>query len=602
VLEACCPVLVLTGWSLLVGGLPKYSPRAFARGCGGRPAQALLARLGQKLQQCRWRGSSCGMDNIPWEPLFGKSLIDVLEEQSQRYRSEPLVIVDGEPLSYSDLCERSRFASKGFASIAGVRKGTPVGIFMGTSVDWVVSWFALMRIGALVVPLNTALRGSFLSHQLHQAGVEVLLVDEPRLGVLSEQLGALSALRLLVIRSTALDNPDSGLSAFESKGKQSIELSSVLGPLGDISGSRASGRPQWWEVAGAFSTSGTTGPSKAVLVSHEYLLAAAKAMVDVWQLQPGERVFGPLPLFHFSGVLTVLGPLVAGGTGVLESSFSPSRSWERVRKYNAVGILLAGPMAQMLWNLPEDPSESELPIRFLSAAPIAKSLFHRIEERYQCKVVTVYGMTEAFPMTVSGMLDAGVPGASGHATEWFEVAIMDEHDCQVAPGVPGEIVCRPRRPGVMFNGYLARPDATVEATSNLWFHTGDIGYLDEYGNLFYLDRKKDAIRRRGENISSFELEQAVLEHPLVAEAAAFGVPSELGEDEVAVAVVPKAGSAPLEPESLVEFLLARVPRFAVPRYIEVRDSLPKNAVGRVLKDELRSGDAVSRSWDREAGH
>jgi crotonobetaine/carnitine-CoA ligase len=572
------------------------------------------------------------MDNVTWEPLFGKSLIDVLEEQSERHGSDPLVIVDGEPLGYVDLCERSRIASEQFASTAAVARGTTVGIFMSTSVDWLVSWFALMRLGALVVPLNTALRSSFLRHQLHQAQVEVLLVEESLVETLVEILDELSTLRTLVVRGSLSD-----MSAFESRGKQVIDLGVVMAPAPGFSGDQALGTrspqtlrqpdsnsprisgqsssdslgadwheqrdeaPQWWELAGAFSTSGTTGPSKAVLVSHEYLLAAAKAMVDVWQLEPGERIFGPLPLFHFSGVLTVLGPLVAGATGVLESSFSPTHTWEKVRQNNAVGILLAGPMAQMLWNLPEDPSDSELPIRFLSAAPIPKSLFHQIEQRYRCKVVTVYGMTEAFPMTVAGMRDPGVPGASGHATEWFEVAIMDEHDCAMPPGVPGEIVCRAKRPSVMFNGYLARPDATVNATGNLWFHTGDVGYLDAAGNLFYLDRKKDAIRRRGENISSFELEQAVLEHPEVAEVAAFGVPSELGEDEVAIALVLKPNMGSFTPEALVEFLTPKVPRFAMPRYIEIRDSLPKNAVGRVLKDELRAGDVAGRSWAQGPG-
>jgi len=594
------------------------------------------------LQVRRWHGSCFDMDNVTWEPLFGKSLIDVLEEQSERYGSDPLVVVDGEPLGYADLCKRSRLASEQFASLPGVAKGTPVAIFMGTSVDWLVSWFALMRLGALVVPLNTALRGRFLLHQLGQAQVEVLLVEESLVATLREILGELSALRTLVVRGSLSD-----MSAFESRGQQVIALDVVVAPGTAFSGDQALGTrgattsgqlgadspttsgqlgadspttsgqlgadsqgedlqqqrdgvPQWWEVAGAFSTSGTTGPSKAVLVSHEYLLAAAKAMVDVWQLQPGERIFGPLPLFHFSGVLTVLGPLVAGATGVLESSFSPAHTWEKVRQNNAIGILLAGPMAQMLWNLPEDPSDSELPIRFLSAAPIPKSLFHQIEQRYRCKVVTVYGMTEAFPMTVAGMRDPGVPGASGRATDWFEVAIMDEHDCAMPPGVPGEIVCRPKRPSVMFNGYLARPDATVDATGNLWFHTGDVGYLDPVGNLFYLDRKKDAIRRRGENISSFELEQAVLEHPAVAEVAAFGVPSELGEDDVAIALVLKANVESFTPEALVEFLAPRVPRFAMPRYIEVRGSLPKNAVGRVLKDELRAGDVAGRSWARDS--
>jgi crotonobetaine/carnitine-CoA ligase len=252
----------------------------------------------------------------------------------------------------------------------------------------------------------------------------------------------------------------------------------------------------------------------------------------------------------------------------------------------------------MLWNLPPDERDAELPLRFLSAAPVPKELYHEIARRYGCRIVTCYGLSESFPLTVAGIDDENPPGASGRPNPDFEVAIFDDDDHEVPPGTVGQIVCRPRRPHVMFEGYDGRPTETVAQLGRLWFHTGDLGRLDAEGWLWYADRKKDAMRRRGENISSFEVEQALLRHPEVAEVAAVGVPSELGEDDVMVFVVPHEG-AWLEIEPFMDFCCERLPYFAVPRYVECRASLPKNAVGRILKHELRAEGVSGQTWDRE---
>jgi len=217
-------------------------------------------------------------------------------------------------------------------------------------------------------------------------------------------------------------------------------------------------------------------------------------------------------------------------------------------------------------------------------------------------VVTCYGLSEAFPLAYAGVGDDNPPGASGRPNPDFDVAIFDEEDREVPPGAVGEIVCRPRRRHVMFEGYDAREAETLGQLRNLWFHTGDLGRIDEDGNLSYADRKKDAMRRRGENISSFEVEQALLRHPSVAEVAAIGVPSELGEDDVMVCLVLRPG-AEFDIAPFMDFCCERLPYFAVPRYVEVLDELPKNAVGRVLKHELRARGTGASTWDRdEAGY
>jgi len=359
------------------------------------------------------------------------------------------------------------------------------------------------------------------------------------------------------------------------------------------------GQVAWDDVCALFYTSGTTGPSKGAALTQHYLVSAGRAVADAWDLQPHETVYGAVPLFHFSGMLgAVLSALVTGSTAVLDRWFSVSTAWDQVRRYNAVGFVGVGPMVMMLWGLPPDPADADLPIRFISAAPIPTDLWPQIEQRYDCKVVTMYGMTEAFPITVLGVRDDCAPGSAGLPTSSFELRLVDDDEHDVASGAVGEIVVRPRLPHVMFEGYHGRPEATLAQLRNLWFHTGDLARRDDAGNLWFVDRKKDAVRRRGENISSFEVEAVITAHPQVEAAAMVGVPSPLGEQDVKVFVV--RSDPALTEEALLDHAAERMPYFAVPRYVEFVDDLPRNATGRVLKYQLRDQPNTDATWDREA--
>lgn len=517
----------------------------------------------------------------------------VLDAQAAERPEQPLLFVDDRPLTYADL-QRGSVAAANVLADLGVTCGDRVALFMGTSAEWVTLWFGISRLGAAAVPVNTAFRGEFLARQLADAGPAVVAVDAALEDRVAGVAGEVPSLRTLLVC------PDgSGASSASASGPLNRVSTDLVGTAdGRALGPGVGAGSAWNRPAAIFYTSGTTGPSKGALASHHYLLSAAATMVDLWRLEPGEVVYAPLPLFHLSAVGSVLGPMLAGGTGVLERAFSVHATWDQVRRYGAAGIALAGAMVTMLWNLPPDERDAELPLRFLSAAPVPKELYGPIQERWGCRIVTCYGLSEAFPLTVSGVGDDNPAGASGRVNPDFEVAVVDGDDRAVAPGGTGEIVCRPRRPHVMFEGYDGRAPETLAQLGNLWFHTGDLGRFDERGNLHYVDRKKDAMRRRGENISSFELEQALLRHPDVEEVAAIAVPSELGEDDVMVCVVTKAGSA-LDMEAFMDFCCERLPYFAVPRYVEVTDALPKNAVGRVLKHELRGRGVPASAWDRE---
>jgi len=255
----------------------------------------------------------------------------------------------------------------------------------------------------------------------------------------------------------------------------------------------------------------------------------------------------------------------------------------------------------MLCTLPPDPRDTEVPLRLPSAPPISADLYRDIERRYGCRTVTMYGMTEAFPIAYKAVSEEGVPGTSGRVNPAFDVRIVDSHANPVPPGMVGEIVCRARTTHAMSEGYVSSaPGSGLQVERHPeWFHTGDLGRLDSDQNLTYVDRVKDSLRRRGENVSSVEVETTVMRHPAVLEAAAVGIPSELGEDDILV-VVTLRPDATVDFADLLDFCSERMPYFCVPRYLEVLDEIPKNVIGRVRKDVLRSRGLGASAWDREA--
>lgn len=516
----------------------------------------------------------------------------VLDVQAAERPDQTALHVADIPLTYGQLARRSVSAANASSEL-GVGPGDRVAILMATSPEWVVLWFGLSRCGAVTVPINTAYKGEFLAHQLRDSGATMVAVDDTLLGHVVDIAADVPSLRTVLVRETG----DSQGGAWPTGGTGRLAFESIAClDAGDAGYFESAAR--WNQPGAIFYTSGTTGPSKGALATQHYLLSAAQTMVDCWALQPEETVYAPLPLFHLSAVGSVLGPLLAGGTGVIDRAFSVQGTWDQVRRHRAVGVLGAGAMVNMLWSLPVDQRDHDLPIRFLSAAPVAKDLYHAVQARWGCRIVTCYGLSEAFPLTIAGVDDDNPPGASGRVNPDFEVMLVDDDDGEVPVGTVGEIVCRPRRPHVMFEGYDGHHRQTVEQERNLWFHTGDLARFDHEGNLYYADRTKDAMRRRGENISSFEIEQALAGYEAVAEVAAVGVPSELGEDEVMVYVVAKPG-CDLAVVPFMDFCCEQLPYFAVPRYVDVCAELPKNAVGRVLKHELRARGVRDSAWDRE---
>jgi crotonobetaine/carnitine-CoA ligase len=524
----------------------------------------------------------------------GLTFAGLLDARARESGDKVFVRFDDTPITFADMRRRVTATANGLLDV-GIGPGDTVAMFTGNCPEWVDVWLAAPEIGAVSTPVNALFRGDFLAHQLRDAGASLIVVDALFMPLLAEVLTELPSLRTVVVRGGAGDASEAAGGAFANV--RVVPASALAGNDDKIAG----GRPLAWnEPACLFYTSGTTGPSKGAVLTQHYLLTSASTFVDAYGFTPDDVIYGAVPLFHFSGSLGVVLPaLVVGLSSVLDGAFSVSACWDRVRTVGATVFVGVGPMVVMLWSLPPDPSDAELPLRLMVAAPIPAELHAPVEERYGLTIVAGYGMTEVFPLALHRADQPVVPGSAGLPNPNFEVRLLDDDDAEVPIGSVGEIACRPRVTHAMFEGYHGRPEATVEQFRNLWFHTGDLGRFDEDGVLFFVDRKKDAIRRRGENISSFEVERSVLQHPAVAECAAHAVPSPLGEDDVKVCVVLAPG-ATLTYEELMDHCLHRLPKFAAPRYLEFVEALPKNAVGRVQKMRLREAPLSEATWDRDA--
>ena len=525
-----------------------------------------------------------------WGSSPGRTFSEILRAQAERVPDKTCFVFDDVPVTFGDLERRVVSVANQLVAL-GVEAGDSVALFTETCPEWVDVWLAAARIGAITVPVNTAFKGDFLAHQLRDSKTKLVLVDHGLGGRIVDIAAELPDLGTVVVR-----DPDGGRD-LDVPGITSVSTKLLYeGDAGQVTGGR---ELAWNEPACLLYTSGTTGPSKGVIVTQQYLLVGSQTLIDAFGYREDDVFYGAVPLFHNSGIYgLVLPTLMLGSTSVLDKGFHPTRCWERIRSYQATVFAAVGPMLMMLWTQPPDPADADVPVRLLLAAPIPAELHFPIEQRYGCKLVTIYGMTEAVPLTLQGAFEPGVPGSGGRANPNYDVRIFADDDTELPAGEIGEIVCRPLAPYVISGGYFNQPEAMAEQCSNLWFHTGDLGKLDEAGNLFFVDRKKDAIRRRGENISSFEVERTVMSHPAVAECAAHAVPSELGEDDVKVCLVLKP-DAEVTPEALLDHCVERMPYFAVPRFVEFVEALPKNAVGRVQKFQLRARGVTARTWDRD---
>ena len=460
---------------------------------------------------------------------------------------------------------------------------------LASGADFVVTWFAASRLGAVQVPVNTAYRGMLLEHVVATSGARVAVVGDEHRAHFDLDRAPYDALRHLVLQE--------GSGTTDGLGGRVLPLAALerhgAVPLADV-------HPT--DPAAILFSSGTTGPSKGILLSHHYFWFHADRSARRGEVRPDERYYTCLPLFHANAqVLSVTAALVTGTTVVLDARFTASGFWDRMRQSGATRFNYIGGMIPILMKQPVSDQDREHAVRHGIGAAAPADQLEAFERRFGVTLVENYGQTENC-VALANALDDRRVGSVGKPICGFDVDVVDDDDLPVGPDVVGELVFRPQSPHVMMSGYHGMPDAMVGATRNLWFHTGDYVRRDVDGFYYFVDRKKDAIRRRGENISAYEVELVVDSHPGVLESAAIAVPSEVGEDEVMVVLVPRPG-AQVDPLDLVRYCEDRMPYFAVPRFVDVRAELPKTPTHRVEKYRLREDGVTPTTWDREtSGH
>ncbi len=520
----------------------------------------------------------------------------VLDEQAARRPDAPWIeCVDGETLSFGQAGIDMRRAAGWFAA-QGIGRGDHVALMMFNGTDFIRAWLGLLSLGAVAVLLNTELRGGFLRHQLVDSGATLAVIDATLADAVTEVLPEVPSLRRVAVTTVA--SPSSAAAdAARAAGARWF----------DWAGWRrapelACSPPLAQDIASIMYTSGTSGPAKGVLMPHAHCTLYGVGAIRACALGADDRYYIVLPLFHANGLLMQLAAtLLAGIPAILRTRFSASAWLADIREHRATVTNCLGALSAFVVAQPPTARDREHGLRVLLNAPNAAAHETVFRERFGVpEVISGFGMTEV-NIPIWGRVGRSAPGAAGWVHEdHFEVIIAHpDSDRELPRGEVGEILVRPRVPFGFMAGYHQLPDRTVEAWRNLWFHTGDAGTMGPDGLVTFVDRIKDCIRRRGENISATEVERLLEALPGVGEIAAYAVPSDLvgGEDELMLAIVAAPGTTPSLPD-IAQAADALLPRFARPRYLQLLEALPKTATGKVQRAMLRKR-GVGDAWDRD---
>ncbi|HWS73632.1 MAG TPA: AMP-binding protein [Quisquiliibacterium sp.] len=489
---------------------------------------------------------------------------------------------DGEEWTYRELREKVLQTALGLQRL-GVEQGDHVLVWLPNSRENLRVYFAISYLGAVYVPINTAYKGSLLAHVVELSDAKLAVVHSD----LAERFDGVPLARLeaAVVVGDRRECP----------GLKTLFFTDALLPEGGTL--RALRRPiEPWDPQSIIFTSGTTGPSKGVLSS--YLHCYTGSSHESWYcVTPEDRFMVNMPMFHVGGTVVIVAMFARGGSVTFIERFDTDSFLDTVRATQTTAVFLLGVMASFLEKSTPRPDDAGTPLRLAFMVPLAGDI-GAFSRRFGCDVYTIFNMTEISTPVISEA-NPLVRGTCGKMRAGVDVRLVDENDCEVAIGEIGEMMIRTDRPWAMNSGYYKNPEATARAWRNGWFHTGDAFRKDADGYFHFVDRMKDAIRRRGENISSFEVEAEVAAHPDVREAAAVGVASEFAEEDVLVVVAPVDGRS-IDPAALLEFLRGRMAHFMVPRYIRILPELPKTPTSKVLKHELRAQGVTPDTWDREA--
>ena len=515
-------------------------------------------------------------------PPSDRILSTILTRQAERYGERILLIAGETRWSFAQTAAVAAASAQALVD-AGIKPGDRVALMCSNRSEFLQVYLGCAWLGAIAVPINTALRGFQLSH-IFRNSRPALLVVEAQFVVAIESVEA------------GVELPPRTWIIGAAEGAIDARLSAL--PLPALGAAAPAGAVRPGDTVAILYTSGTTGPAKGVCCPQAQLFWWGIYSARALGVREGDVLFTTLPLFHTNALNAFYQALLNGCTYVLEPKFSASGFWASAQRHNATVGYLLGAMASMLLAQPKTAHDSTHRLRVALGGGVPPQIHGPFLERFGVPLVDGYGSTET-NFVFAGAIPSDRPGTMGYLADGVEARIVDADDSELPDGQAGELVLRAREPFAFATGYFGMPEKTVEAWRNLWFHSGDRVVRDPDGHYRFIDRMKDSIRRRGENVSSWEVEQTIQSHPAVAACAIYPLPSELGEDEVAAAILLEPGQS-LEPVDIVRHCEGQIAHFAIPRYVRMVSQMPLTENGKIKKAVLRDAGVTADTWDREA--
>ncbi len=515
-------------------------------------------------------------------PPSDRILSTILTRQAERYGERILLVAGETRWTFAQTAAIAAASAQALVD-AGIKPGDRVALMCSNRPEFLQVYLGCAWLGAIAVPINTALRGFQLSHIFRNSRPALLVVEAQFVvAIESVEAGVELPPRTWIIGAAA--------------GAVDARLSAL--PLPALGAAAPAGAVRPGDTVAILYTSGTTGPAKGVCCPQAQLFWWGIYSARALGVREGDVLFTTLPLFHTNALNAFYQAVLNGCTYVLEPKFSASGFWAAAQRHNATVGYLLGAMASMLLAQPKTANDSSHRLRVALGGGVPPQIHGPFLERFGVPLVDGYGSTET-NFVFAGGIPSDRPGTMGYLADGIEAQIVDENDSALPDGQAGELLLRAGEPFAFATGYFGMPEKTVEAWRNLWFHSGDRVVRDPDGHYRFIDRMKDSIRRRGENVSSWEVEQTIQSHPAVAACAIYPLPSELGEDEVAAAILLEPGQS-LEPVDIVRHCEGQIAYFAIPRYVRILSQMPLTENGKIKKGVLRDAGVTTDTWDREA--
>jgi crotonobetaine/carnitine-CoA ligase len=497
-----------------------------------------------------------------------ESISDLLDRRARDDSAKPFCVFDGSVVSFGELQQRVNSLAKGFAAL-GIRPGDRVAVMLANHPEHLMVFLALVRLGATQVPVNIHLRGLGLQYVLTHSEARAVVADE-RFAPEMTTLLPKSSIELLVWRGAAVpDGPARSTTLVDvaAAGTSTVPPST---PDADC-------------IVSITYTSGTTGPPKGVMLGEKPYLMAGHVAGQLAAVRPGDVMLTWEPLYHIGGSQVIVTCLQHGVPMALLERFSASSFWDEARRYRATQMHYLGGVLGLLLKQPPRPDDREHAVRIAWGGGAPAHLWEPFERRFGTRIHECYGMTEAASFTTMNL--EGRVGSIGRPVPHFDVKIVTDDGRPAATHETGHIIVREREPGLLMKGYLKDPERTAETLRDGWFDTGDFGACDADGFLYFAGRRRDRLRRRGENVSAWEIEQVVSMHEDVEACAAIGVASDVGDEDIKVFVKPVSGKR-LDPLEVIRWCEGRLAYFQIPRYVELVDEFPRTPTERIRKDQL----------------